>query len=526
MKNYFDPNPAHVWEGVPFVGYFEFCQYGTTEPQPVYDVDGNDLGNVVYTATDGRMEYEVYLEGDYSVRWWLYVGTNADMSQDSDPENFRLVYTQSIMAGGGGDSGELETPKVGSVAELRAIEGMEDGACVLVTGYYKDGDCPARFYLWDASCVQSEDSGYIVQSDSESVGRWIMLWPSAVIPCECYGVIPSEGKTANLPNLLSFPDSVGTSGLRTARTIRFQPGTYYSGSFATTKKVSIPAGFEYSGVIECASVEVDPGASAVCQGFKVTDNGCFVDADWVTDASTLNWSTNNICAVLRSYSITFLKNVVCGALNAGTTILNSLRVTGASILGSLSAGATEVDTLQVKGNTTVGDGNTTGTLTVQALIDLIVNGAETHNGAASFLSSLTATGLSRIKQLELQVQGAATWYPVYSFIRRNWKISLENDRFCLCPVVETLDKVAIEFPQTPNASWSVSLYDSFGGNPLVTWSGDDVSTLPDEATYDSEAHILKIEFTGADYRPRFVKIVILANNGLMTCSFEPRYNKE
>ena len=524
MKNYFDPNPAHVWEGVPFVGFFEFCQYGTTEPQPVYDVDGNDLGNVVYTATDDRMEYEVYLEGDYSVRWWLYVGTNTDMSQDSDPENFRLVYTQSVMAGGGGNSGEFETPKVGSVTELRAIEGMEDGACVLATGYYKDGDCPARFYLWDASCIQSEDSGYIVQSDSESVGRWIMLWPSAVIPCECYGVIPSEGKTANLPNLLSFPDSVGTSGLRTSGTIRFQPGTYYSGSFVTTKKVSIPAGFEYSGIIECSSAEVDPGASAVCQGFKVTDNGCFIDADWVTDASTLNRSTNNICAVLRSYSITFLKSVVCGALNAGATILNSLRVTGASILGSLSAGATEVDTLQVKGDATVGDGNTTGTFTVQALIDLVVNGAETHNGAASFLSSLTATGLSRIKQLELQVKGTASWYPLYSFIRRNWRISLENDRFCLCPAVNVLDKVAIEFPQTPNASWSVSLYDSFGGTPLVTWSGDDVSTLPDEATYDSEAHILKIEFDGATYPTlRFVKINILSNNGLMTCSFEP-YN--
>ena len=58
----------------------------------------------------------------------------------------------------------------------------------------------------------------------------------------------------------------------------------------------------------------------------------------------------------------------------------------------------------------------------------------------------------------------------------------------------------------------------------MTWSGDDVSTLPDEATYDSEAHILKIEFDGATYPTlRFVKINILANNGLMTCSFEP-YN--
>lgn len=523
MKNYFDPNPAHEWEGVPFVGYFEFCQYGTTEPLTVYDVDGNDLGNIVYTATDGRMEHEIYLEGDYSVRWWLYVGTNSDMSQDSDPENFRLVYTQSIMAGGGGNSGELETPSVGSVAELRAIEGMEDGVCVLATGYYEDGDCPARFYLWDASCIQSEDSGYIVLSDSESVGRWIMLWPSSVIPCECYGVIPSEGKTANLPNLLSFPDSVGTSGLRTARTIRFQPGTYYSGSFVTAKKVSIPAGFEYSGIIECASVEVDPGASAVCQGFKVTDNGCFIDADWVTDASTLNWNTNNIAAVVRSYSITFLKEVVANVFRAGATTLNSLRVVGNSVLESLTAAATTLETLLVKGDMQIGDGNTAGTFSIDSLIDSTFNGDVDFEGTANFDGNVNANGETKAKNLKLPEKGTLSWYPVYSYLRRNWRLYLENERLVPCPEITTLDNVTIEFGTPANASWAVSLYSSYSGAAIASWSGSDVYTLPDGASYDATTQILSLTFAGADYSPRFVKVEIVGNGALMSCAFEP-YN--
>ena len=529
MKNYFNPNPVHWYGGVPFIGKFEFCQYGTTEAQSVYDVDGNDLGNVIYTASDGRMEHEVYLDGDYSVRWWLFVGNNTSMADDDDEDNFRLVYTQSILSGTSSSASSSVTP-VTSIGDLAALEDMDDGACVLVTGYYDDGDSPARFYMWDANCTTTADSGYIVASGSSSTGRWILLWDSDVIPCECYGVIPDSDKFGNLQYLLAYPESVGTFGLKTAPVIRFSAGTYTASNFSTDKDISLAEGFSYDGVITCRSVSVDAGASDVCQGFVVTDNSCVIDAEWVTDASTLNFGTNNIMGVSRAYSFTFLKELIANAFTvAGRAVFNgAITATSTTTLSTLNAGTTTLDKLNVNGDATFGDGTQQGTFTIDALISTIVNGDTAFAGDVTITGDVKATGMTRVRDLQLPHYTGGSWYPLNSYLNRNWKLYLERSTLQVIPALSVLDEITIEIIVIPNASWSVSLYTS-ASTASVTWSGSDPTTAeedyPGVASFDSTTNILSLSFRGDAYSSaRFVKYEsATAGGGLMTCKFKPYY---
>ena len=116
---------------------------------------------------------------------------------------------------------------------------------VNVLGYFSAYDCPMRQYVWDSTCSQDADNGYIVASDVSATGRWILVFSGEYLPSSYYGVYP--GRVANINALLSYIEYVGTASTKTAPGIWFVPGNYsIETNLQTTKRVLLDAGTSFS----------------------------------------------------------------------------------------------------------------------------------------------------------------------------------------------------------------------------------------------------------------------------------------
>ena len=158
MRNFID-----CWQflftngGKPLVGKIEFCEANTTSLKTIYDVDGQELDNPIYV--DGVTDYQVMLEGDYTARFYEYIGDGI-MVGDTAPEHWKLFKTELL-------KGESETTVIedgaiiDTIDDLKNINGMQDGDCVEVLGYYTKEDCPARFYVWHESGYWADDGRHL-----------------------------------------------------------------------------------------------------------------------------------------------------------------------------------------------------------------------------------------------------------------------------------------------------------------------------------------------------------------------------
>lgn len=182
----------------PLVGKIEFCEANTTELKSIFTVDGSELNNPIYC--NGVTNYQVMLDnGDYTVRFYEYIG-NGNMESDENSDSWRLYKTELISAPKANNTAGADgvSMTVTTIADLKAVDNMEDGTVVGVVGYYTAEDCPLRYYVWHSSGNYSDDGGVVIKSDTTTSGAWILKIPSSYIDVRWYGDIPSNSSLSSI----------------------------------------------------------------------------------------------------------------------------------------------------------------------------------------------------------------------------------------------------------------------------------------------------------------------------------------
>ena len=405
----FPQNQFFDADGKPLVGRVTFYVHDSTTEADVYTLTGTtytQASNPQYLTEAGTLENSIFFEASIvDVLLEKYVGSSS-MESDTDPSSWEIVATYSY---GLDIATTEETPTVTTINDLKAIS--VDYGKALVTGYYAEGDSPARFYIWDASATDTSDGGYVIPSNHTSTGRWILLNEGDTLDCRCYGVDASH--TANLPSLLNYKATVGSRLFKTAAKIRFTPETYPTGlSFTTSKIVVLPKNFVYADTLTCPIAELAPAGSAFAN-FVYTGLGVIVRKDAFYDENEI--SNSNAVGYIESGKLTLLKLLTVN----GVKILAKGALT---LDGTLSATVGNFGSLYASTLFQVGKSGETksaviyGTLTVSSTINGVDLGASTVTSGNASLS-YTAAGTSVIgafsvpagKILEVIVRHDVTW---------------------------------------------------------------------------------------------------------------------
>ena len=405
----FPQNQFFDADGKPLVGRVTFYVHDSTTEADVYTLTGTtytQASNPQYLTEAGTLENSIFFEASIvDVLLEKYVGSGS-MESDTDPSSLEIVATYSY---GLDIATTEETPTVTTINDLKALS--VDYGKALVTGYYAEGDSPARFYIWDASATDTSDGGYVLPSYHTSSGRWILLNEGDTIDCRCYGVDASH--TANLPSLLNYKATVGSRLFKTAAKIRFTPETYPTGlSFTTSKIVVLPKNFVYADTLTCPIAEIDQSGSAFAN-FVFTGLGVIVRKDAFYDENEI--SNSNALGYIEANKLTLLKSLTVNGVN--------ISATGALDLGgTLSATVGNFSSLYASTFFQVGKSGETksaviyGTLTVSSTINGVDLGVSSVSSGSASLS-YTAAGTSVIgafsvpagKILEVIVRHDVTW---------------------------------------------------------------------------------------------------------------------
>ena len=405
----FPQNQFFDADGKPLVGRVTFYVHDSATEADVYTLTGTtytQASNPQYLTEAGTLENSIFFEASIvDVLLEKYVGSSS-MESDTDPSSWEIVATYSY---GLDIATTEETPTVTTINDLKAIS--VDYGKALVTGYYAEGDSPARFYIWDASATDTSDGGYVIPSNHTSTGRWILLNEGDTLDCRCYGVDASH--TANLPSLLNYKATVGSRLFKTAAKIRFTPETYPTGlSFTTSKIVVLPKNFVYADTLTCPIAELAPAGSAFAN-FVFKGLGVIVRKDAFYDENEI--SNSNAVGYIESGKLTLLKLLTVNGVK--------ISATGALTLdGTLSATVGNFGSLYASTLFQVGKSGETksaviyGTLTVSSTINGVDLGASTVTSGNASLS-YTAAGTSVIgafsvpagKILEVIVRHDVTW---------------------------------------------------------------------------------------------------------------------
>ena len=194
-QNLFDVNGKFL------IGRLTFLEPNTSSNKlTIYDTDGNELDNPIYTSKYGLPKYQIMLQDrDYKVTFEMYIG-QGNMESDENESSWLLYKTISSVNGNLSASQTTSTPTfLNTVAELKALNGMEDGATAIVQGYYTLGDSgDSRLYVWHANGNYTDDGGVTIKSNNSTSGAWIMTIPSDYIDVRWFGDIPdSSAKPTN-----------------------------------------------------------------------------------------------------------------------------------------------------------------------------------------------------------------------------------------------------------------------------------------------------------------------------------------
>jgi len=303
MRNFID-----CWQflftngGKPLVGKIEFCEANTTSLKTIYDVDGQELDNPIYV--DGVTDYQVMLEGDYTARFYEYIGDGI-MVGDTAPEHWKLFKTELL-------KGESETTVIedgaiiDTIDDLKNINGMQDGDCVEVLGYYTKEDCPARFYVWHESGYWADDGGVWIKSNNTTQGAWIMKIPGSYIDVRWYGDIPNSTTSATTTHM-------GARSYAAAAANRYHKDLYfpsYNGGaigyymFDGSNTVSVQKDIILDNGVRFVVKKNTSGTLVACHEMKACDNMLFIpelnqsigsyrlEADWINTG----WYWSNLAS--------------------------------------------------------------------------------------------------------------------------------------------------------------------------------------------------------------------------------------
>ena len=135
-QNIFDQNGKYL------VGRLTFLEPNTSGRKlTIYDVDGNELDNPIYTSQYGLPKYQIMLQDrDYKVTFEMYIG-QGNMESDENESSWLLYKTISSVNGNLTTSQQSATPTfVDTVVDMKNMSGMQDGDSCIVKGYYNVGD--------------------------------------------------------------------------------------------------------------------------------------------------------------------------------------------------------------------------------------------------------------------------------------------------------------------------------------------------------------------------------------------------
>jgi hypothetical protein len=174
---------------------------------PIYEGNGDGFvpaQNPVITANDGRIP---------TVFW-----PAALVDVVVEKSNGDGTYTELDSFVAGLDLSSVEAVQgVGSITELRSIMPSEN-MVVQVNGYYTAGDSPTRKYVWVDDAYNLDDGGYVIGSNHDNVGRWVMLWDDPeFLPASLYGIMcgySGYAKTSNMASFFTLGHSVTVNSVR------------------------------------------------------------------------------------------------------------------------------------------------------------------------------------------------------------------------------------------------------------------------------------------------------------------------
>ena len=215
--------------------------------------------NPIYLNGEGRSEHTYFVKQLAYLRLYKYLGSFSDPRTDDESANWQFVRDWF-------NSLELKA-STGSNLDVYGLYGLMDADMSLgtvdVVGYWSDDDCEKRTYIWDETCTATPDAGYVVQSNSTEVGRWILKFDGEYLPSTYYGVYP--GHEENVNALLTYPSVVGSNELRTAPGVYFVKGDYTGSSVAllTEKKLLIDneSSFTRTSITSSTDIKVIGGAT-------------------------------------------------------------------------------------------------------------------------------------------------------------------------------------------------------------------------------------------------------------------------
>lgn len=186
-QNLFDVNGKFL------VGRLTFLEPNTSGNKlTIYDVDGNELSNPIYTSQYGLPKHQIMLQDrDYKVTFEMYIG-QGNMESDENESNWLLYKTITSVNGILTTSQQSATPTfIDTVEQMKAMTGMQDGDTCIVKGYYEVGDSGVeRLYVWHQNGNYTDDGGVTVKSNNSTSGAWIMVIPYNYIDVRWYGDIP------------------------------------------------------------------------------------------------------------------------------------------------------------------------------------------------------------------------------------------------------------------------------------------------------------------------------------------------
>ena len=227
--------------------------------------------NPVRLDVEGRTPHTVFCDRIAYIRVYKYLG----LDEYNQP---MFEFVRDYYAGENENTESREY-----VVGMTAMKNLDPSvnSSVNVLGYYELGDCGLRTYVWDPNSTLDADNGYVVASNVEASGRWILQFDGPYIPSTYYGVDPQH--ISNAPALLTYAEQI--SGKKTAPGIYFVPGHYQNQIWwNTTKRVLLSSNSQFDTGIDCAWVDVIGKPSTWLADIGVSNSNCPVHSCWYKHA--------------------------------------------------------------------------------------------------------------------------------------------------------------------------------------------------------------------------------------------------
>ena len=234
----------------------------------LYTYEGDEYipaPNPQFLDESGRLQATIFVElGVYDVE---IQKSNGDGTYE-DFDNFEFGIDAKL--------DDVNRTEVDTVDDLADLDPSVCSSVVTVNSV------PRRDYVWDAGSVDTPDGGIVVDSNVEGDGNWILLWESPYLPSSVYGVTP--GDISNLGAWLTYPDYVGSMGLRTPPCVLLEQGSYALGTVVCNKRLAVDRNASWSGQVRTnQDIEVMGSHAGAIGDIYFTKGGCTAHSSWYDD---------------------------------------------------------------------------------------------------------------------------------------------------------------------------------------------------------------------------------------------------